>query len=225
MLSTNHKINVLIISCASSWFTRTAYRNPITGEGMKPEDYLDVLWLPRDYHFRGTRPPAAASNIQKQSKPEKSVRSPSRPAQSTRQPSTLKKTPERGAQSAEKCISQDTEKPVVKKVTRPKRPPEIEQRATEPKPVTVETLDAVPTEPFVQSPDETSNVTAHELTPVEHSEGQSNGNEAGDMGNSANESPQPLINHDREADHELTDAPIEASMIHEDVFEPSPTEF
>ncbi|KAF5404079.1 hypothetical protein PHET_02530 [Paragonimus heterotremus] len=202
-----------------------AYRNPITGEGMKPEDYLDVLWLPRDYHFRGTRPPAASNNNQKQPKPEKSVRSPSRPTQSTRQASTLKKPPEKRAQSAQKCISQDIEKPVVKKVTRPKRPPEMEQTATEPKPVTAETLDTVPAESFVQSPGETSDVTAGELTPVEHSESQSNRDEAGEIGNSANEPPQPLVNHEQEADHELTDAPTETSTIHEDVFEPSPTEF
>ncbi|KAF7262123.1 hypothetical protein EG68_00658 [Paragonimus skrjabini miyazakii] len=202
------------------------YRNPITGEGMKPEDYLDVLWLPRDYHFRGTRPQAAAGNNQKQSKPEKSVRSPSRPTQSTRQQaSTLKKPLEKRAQSAQKCISQDTEKPVVKKVTRPKRPPEMEQRATEPKPVTTETLDAVPAESFVQGPSETSDVTAGELTPVEYSESQSNRDEADEIGNSVNEPPQPLINHEQEADHELTDAPTETSTIHEEVFEPSPSEF
>ncbi|KAF8567255.1 hypothetical protein P879_01990 [Paragonimus westermani] len=199
------------------------YRNPITGEGMKPEDYLDVLWLPRDYHFRESRQLAAANN-QKQSKPEKSVQSPSRPAQSARQASTLKKPPRR-AQSAQKCTSQNTEKPVVKKVTRPTRLPEAGQTTTEPKPVAAEALDAVPTEPFVQSPEETSNVTVGEPTSVEHSENQSNRDETGEIKNSANEPAQPLINHEQETDHELTDAPTEASTIHEDAFEPSATEF
>ncbi|CAH8536543.1 unnamed protein product [Dicrocoelium dendriticum] len=79
----------------------TAHRNPITGEGMKPEDYLDTFSLPRDYRVRVER---TNESIQQHEKNKARSRASGQ-------------EPTKG--SKEKAVN--LERPEVKKVIRPKK--------------------------------------------------------------------------------------------------------
>lgn len=107
--------------------TRRTYvhRNPITGEGMKPEDYSDLLRVPSgDYHFRNNLAVAhQASTPRPVSKSSGPTTRPTRSAVSppARSLTRTSKSPMKPTEPVPK------EQSVVKKVIRPKRPATVER--------------------------------------------------------------------------------------------------
>ncbi|TPP59984.1 hypothetical protein FGIG_08271 [Fasciola gigantica] len=104
-------------------------RNPITGEGMRPEDYNDLQRVPSEYHFRQN--PTVAHHVPSpRPMMSKSISAtmaqPSRPTRSAVSPP---RSFMRATKSPMKSMDSATikEAPVVKKVVRPKRSSTVER--------------------------------------------------------------------------------------------------
>lgn len=95
-------------------------RNPITGEGMKAEDYLDILKLPKEYTFR-TRDAVPSKAPPNPPKPQETV--PHKPKQAIHgaRPKPKPQASSPGRSTRRRSTLQDVPEAAVKKVIRPKK--------------------------------------------------------------------------------------------------------